>query len=164
MRIIKSQRDKIREAQRGNEFVRQMFSPDSPPMDYSDLLKPKRAAPVRDLARVSEADVNAAIRSFSGSRDDIVLWRNNKGMVQIPGGGMMPYGLGPNGASDWIGYRRVVISPDMVGTIIAQFTCVEAKAPDAGPVPEHQQAFLRAVNAAGGIGIVVRDAEELKKL
>ena len=75
MRHIKSQRQQIEEAQRGNEFVRQMFSPESPPMDYSDLLRPKRAAPVRDPSIPSEHQLQSVVISW---------WRLACGAYKLP--------------------------------------------------------------------------------
>src|SRR5258708_27058568 len=94
VRIIKSQRDKLLENNAADKFYARMYGKE--PAFQNDITR-KRAAPVRDPSRVSEANVNAAIRSFSGSRDDLGLWRNNKGMVQIPGAGRMPYRRPPNG-------------------------------------------------------------------
>src|SRR5437899_7592128 len=162
-RSFRSFKDKVRIARAGNEFVRKMYAPETTPMDYSAYdLDRKRAAPVRDGSRISEAQVNDAIRDFSANRDDLVLWRNSRGMIDLPGGGKLRYGVGPNGASDWIGYRTVTITPEMVGCEVAQFIAVEAKAPDAGAVPDHQEAFLRAVRAGGGVAFVARSEQDMQ--
>lgn len=114
--------------------------------------------------RISEADVNDTIREFSAKRDDLVLWRNNRGEALTSSGATVRYGVGPNGASDWIGYRVLVVTPDMVGYEIAQFIAVEAKAPDAGPPDDAQSRFLNSVNIAGGRAIVVRGRKDLESL
>src|SRR5260221_10932650 len=154
-------RDELKKARDANDFYRAMFAPDKPPQVVYAPEKPKRASPVRDESRVSEAQVNDVIRGFSASRDDLVLWRNSRGMIDLPGGGKLRYGVGPNGASDWIGYRTVRVTQAMVGSTVAQFVACEAKAPDAGAVPDHQEAFLRAVRAGGGVGFVARNTQDL---
>jgi len=113
--------------------------------------------------RVSEADVLQTIREFSSTRDDIVLWRNVSGSA-MTNAGPIRFGVGPNGASDFIGYRQVVISPDMVGSVISQFIAVEAKAPDAPGVDDAQFRFINRINASGGVAIVVRERKDLDKL
>src|SRR4029077_1958727 len=104
------------------------------------------------------------IREFSASRDDITLWRNNRGEVVTPGGIPVRYGVGPNGASDWIGYRQIAITQAMVGSVIAQFVAVEAKAPDADAPSSAQQRFLEHINKVGGFAIEARGREDLEKL
>jgi hypothetical protein len=76
----------------------------------------------------------------------------------------MRYGVGPNGAADWIGYRVVVVTPSMVGCEIAQFVAVEAKAPDVPTIDDAQERFLDRVAKAGGIAIVARGRGDLEKL
>lgn len=118
----------------------------------------------RNEQRISEADVNDTIRAYMAGRDDLVLWRNNRGMARGHNGAPITYGVGPNGASDWIGYRTVVITPCMVGTEIAQFVAVEAKAPDAGKPDDAQMRFVERVNKAGGRAIVARSRSDVEKL
>lgn len=154
-------RDQVRSAKRGNDLYADLAG--KPRLDYSSLLTPQRASPVRDPNRVSEADVNTMIRETMAAREDLVLWRNNRGEVLLPQG-RLRYGVGPNGASDWIGYRVVTVTPDMVGLEFAQFVAVEAKAPDAGSPDDAQVRFIDRVNAMGGKAIVVRNKDELDKL
>jgi hypothetical protein len=153
-------REQLAESKRANDFYADLAG--KPRLDYSDHLKPKRSY-THNPDRVSEADVNHTIREFSASRDDVTLWRNNRGEVMTDRGPVR-YGVGPNGASDWIGYRVVVITPCMVGTEIAQFVAVEAKAPDADAPTSAQQRFLEHVNKAGGVAIEVRERRDLDKL
>lgn len=163
MRFGKSYRDKLREAKRSNDMYADLAGKQR--LDYSAyaLDKPKRAATVRDPARVREADVNGQIRREADKRDDLVLWRNNRGHVDLPGGGRIMYGVGPNGAGDWIGYKRLTIMPDMVGETFALFVSVEAKAPD-GTMQDNQQKFLERVNADGGTAIVAHSGKDLENL
>src|SRR5260221_7151488 len=161
-RFGRSFRDTTRDAKRANDLYADLSG--KPRLDYSAYnLDRKRAPIVRDENRITEAHVNDVIRDFSASRDDLVLWRNNRGMIDLPRGGKLRYGVGPNGSSDWIGYRSVRITAEMVGSTIAQFVACEAKAPDAGAVPDHQEAFLRAICAGGGIGFVARGVDDIEE-
>jgi hypothetical protein len=155
-------REQVEASKRANDQLADLYG--KPRLDYSHLLKPKRASPVRDPLRVSEAQVNDDIREESAKRDDLVLWRNNRGEVILPGGAHLRYGVGPNGAADWIGYRVVVVTPSMVGCEIAQFVAVEAKAPDVPTIDDAQQRFIDRLNANGAIAIVARGRGDLEKL
>lgn len=155
-------REQLQQAKLANDMWADLAG--KPRLDYSAHLTPKRASPVRNPDRISEADVNDTIREFSAKRDDLVLWRNNRGEALTSNGATVRYGVGPNGASDWIGYRVLVVTPDMVGCEIAQFIAVEAKAPDAGPPDDAQFRFISRVNVAGGKAIVVRERKDLESL
>lgn len=63
------------------------------------------------------------------------------------------------GSSDIIGWRAVVVTPDMVGRSVAIFTAVEVKS-QSGALTTEQQRFLGAVEQAGGIAIEARDADQ----
>lgn len=67
------------------------------------------------------------------------------------------------GSSDLIGWRSVVVTPEMVGRTLAVFVAVELKV-DRNDVTEEQSQFLEVVDGAGGIGVVVRDVESLPLL
>lgn len=64
------------------------------------------------------------------------------------------------GSSDLIGLRQIVITPEMVGQTIAQFTALEVKQPGKYPTPE-QRHFLAFVAERGGLARVVRSAGDL---
>lgn len=71
------------------------------------------------------------------------------------------YGLG-KGTGDLIGFRRITVTPEMVGRPLAVFTSVECKT-DTGTVRSEQQAWLEFVNACGGIAIIARSVDEAKE-
>lgn len=66
------------------------------------------------------------------------------------------------GSSDLIGWTPVTITPEMVGETVAVFTGVEVKTPT-GKLTKDQKRFLNAVELAGGIGLVGRDAEAVRQ-
>ena len=107
------------------------------------------------------------------------LWRNNRGAFKDATGRWVRYGLANDSkdighrlrAHDLIGWRRVVITPDMVGKVIAQFTSVECKpgdwrAPNPGTETyehyEGQVAWRDLVNREGGFSLIVTDPTQLR--
>lgn len=92
-----------------------------------------------------------------------VLYRNRRGMAQLANGGMLPYGLGPNGTGDAIGHSLVRITPAMVNKLLPIYTEFEGKT-DAGRLAPHQSARideLRAVNAIAGCVRSPEDADAI---
>jgi hypothetical protein len=90
----------------------------------------------------------------------LTLFRNNVGAVDTGNGRLMRFGVGGVGASDLIGYKSVVITPDMVGGKIAVFTAVELKT-KTGKLTAEQNVFLQTVASNGGIAFVARSAGEV---
>ncbi len=68
-----------------------------------------------------------------------------------------------NGGSDLIGWRSVIITPDMVGKKLAIFLAPEIKTATGRLRPE-QHNFIRVVNEAGGKAFVCRSADEYETL
>ena len=75
----------------------------------------------------------------------------------------MTFGVGSPGGSDLIGYRRVRVTPEMVGQEIAQFAAVEVKTPRGRVRPEQQQ-FIEHIRSAGGIAGIARSVAEAQEL
>lgn len=89
------------------------------------------------------------------------LWRNNVGVLTNEHGTPVRYGLANDSkalnarlkSSDLIGWRRLVITPAHVGSVVAQFTALECKAPGwrySGDEREQAQARWGALVAADG--------------
>ena len=81
------------------------------------------------------------------------LFRNTRGAVKY-GPNWVRYGVGPNGASDFIGYLSIVIRPEMVGHHIAVFVAPETKRPNGVTAEDHlarQITWRDNIRAAGGI-------------
>lgn len=74
-----------------------------------------------------------------------------------------PVKVGVPGVSDCIGWRPVIITPDMVGQTIAQFVACEVKT-KTGRATEQQKQFLAVVEQAGGVAIIARSAEDVAKI
>lgn len=120
----------------------------------------------------SEARVQSQVRLVAASLD-MRLFRNNVGVLKNEAGTPVRYGLCNDTPAlnkqfkshDLIGWRRVTITPEMVGTIIAQFTSLETK--HEGWVyrgNEHEQAQARwgaLVVADGGYSRFVSNVGDL---
>lgn len=108
---------------------------------------------------MSEANITRRILRDCGI-GDVRLFRNNVGRLRDRFGNFIQYGVCNPGGSDLIGWRSVVVTPDMVGTRIARFMAIEVKGPRGAP-SDHQQAFLDAVDRAGGLAMVARSVEDV---
>lgn len=110
---------------------------------------------------MNERDVQNQIR-LEAAQKNILLWRNNVGVMQDLTGRPVRFGLANDSAkmnknvksSDLIGLRPVLITPAHVGTIMGQFIAREVK-PDTwayrGTDKEKAQLkFLNIVTKYGG--------------
>lgn len=123
-----------------------------------------------------EALIARQILLAVGAAPDITLFRNNTGQGwqgersaasnqhQIILVKPRPLHAGLcEGSSDYIGFKSVEITPDMVGRRLAVFTAVEVKT-GRGVTSAQQAAFIAAVLQAGGIAGVARSPDEAKRL
>ena len=117
-----------------------------------------RAAVQRDVAN-AETDLQQRIRLALGTRSDLRIFRNQVGQLPDPRTGRpVQFGLA-RGSADLIGWRTVVITPEMVGQRVAVFTSIEVKTPTGRLTPQ-QRHWLSAVMAAGGIAGVARSVAD----
>ena len=65
------------------------------------------------------------------------------------------------GSGDLIGWKKITITPDMLGMEIPVFANVEIKK-KTGKTSHEQITFGNNVRRAGGVSIVARDAEDLR--
>ena len=92
------------------------------------------------------------------------MWRNNSGSLPDPRTGRyVQFGVGSPGGSDLIGYRRVRVTPEMVGQEIAVFAAIEVKTPR-GRATSQQEAFIGHIRNAGGIAGIARSVDEAKTI
>jgi hypothetical protein len=110
---------------------------------------------------VSEQRIQQEIR-IACSNGDTRLFRNNTGTLRDANGRPVQFGL-CKGSADLIGWKRVTITPDMVGSTVAVFTSIEVKTATGRLRPEQQQ-WLDAVQAAGGIAGVARSVEDAQRI
>lgn len=119
---------------------------------------------------LSETAVQTNIR-LEASKQGIMLLRNNVGVLRDLRGVPVRYGLANESkaqnarlkSSDLIGIRRVLITPQHVGTTIGQFVSIEVKKQNwKWRGGEHELAQLRwnqLVNSYGGYGIFANSHE-----
>ena len=107
----------------------------------------------------AETTLQQQIRLAVGTRPDARLFRNQVGSLPDPRTGrLVTFGLA-RGSADLIGWRTVVVTPDMVGTRVAVFISIEIKTASGRLRPE-QQAWLGVVQGAGGIAGVARSVAD----
>jgi len=117
--------------------------------------------------RSDEGKVSADIALAFG-HGDCRLLRNNVGGLYAKDGRFVAYGLGSMGGNvfrgslDWIGWRTVTITPDMVGRRVAIFASIDAK-DLAKPRPE-QITFTNNVIAAGGLAGFAHNVDEARAI
>ena len=110
---------------------------------------------------MSEQRIQQEIR-IAISNGDCRVFRNNTGTLKDQNGRPVQFGL-CKGSADLIGWKRVTITPEMVGQQVAVFTSIEVKTPTGRIRPEQQQ-WLEAVQAAGGIAGVARSVEDAQQI
>ena len=110
---------------------------------------------------MTEQQIQQHIR-IACSTGDTRLFRNNTGTLKDQNGRPVQFGL-CKGSADLIGWKRVTVTPDMVGQQVAVFLSIEVKTP-AGRIRPEQQQWLDAVQAAGGIAGVARSVEDAQRL
>lgn len=121
---------------------------------------------------MTEIDIQNTIR-LNLSRDDVRLFRNAVGVgwsgtlmhkgiegVYLKGARAQTYGLG-TGSPDLVGWRSIVITPDMVGKRVAVFVGLEVKGPR-GRVTFDQQNWQSILRRNGAITAIVRNVEEAR--
>lgn len=124
---------------------------------------------------MNESNLTKTIMLAVGKLKNTKIFRNNTGMAwigqRIPckGGDILlkePRPLHAGlcvGSSDLIGWTKVKITPEMVGTSIAVFTAIEVKT-KSGKITSEQLNFLREVRDSGGISGIARDTETAKEM
>lgn len=114
------------------------------------------------LVMTTEAHVQQEVR-LEYARRGYQLFRNNSGAFRDDAGRMIRFGLGNDSAqvnavvksSDLIGWQPVIITPEMVGHMIARFVSLECKPPGWHLTPgdkrgQAQKRWLDMVTRDGG--------------
>ena len=112
-------------------------------------------------SKMSEQRIQQEIR-IACSRGQTRLFRNNTGTLRDQHGRPVSFGL-CKGSADLIGWKRVTVTEEMVGSTVAVFASSEVKSKTGRLRPEQQQ-WLDAVQAAGGIAGVARSVEDAQAL
>lgn len=119
--------------------------------------------------RRSEAYVQSEIR-LESARKQKYLFRNNRGAGKLASGNFVRYGLANDSkklgdvikSADLVGLEKILITPEMVGTIIGRFLSVEVKHENwkySGTIEENAQiAWATLINAQGGRAVITTRA------
>jgi hypothetical protein len=101
--------------------------------------------------------------AISAQCSDAVMFRNHCGALKDQRTGrLVTFGLAP-GSPDLVGWKRVKITPDMVGSEVAVFCGIEIKTPD-GHLRDDQRAFLDRLGVSGGVAGVARSVGDAVSL
>jgi hypothetical protein len=100
---------------------------------------------------MSEAGNQTAIREHY-ARQGWRLWRNNSGVLEDRNGRPVRYGLANDSkqlneqikSGDLIGWRPLLVTPDLIGDVIAQFVSIEVKTRGWRHVPSDKRAAAQA--------------------
>ena len=107
----------------------------------------------------AETILQQQIRLAVGTNPEARIFRNQVGSLPDPRTGrLVTFGLA-RGSADLIGWRTITVTQAMVGTRLAVFTSIEVKTPT-GRVRPEQQAWLEAVQGAGGIAVIARSVPD----
>lgn len=111
----------------------------------------------------SESEIQQLIQ-LEGPNWHTILMRNNSGALKDHEGRLVRYGLGNVSkkhndqmkSSDLIGIKTIVITPDMVGQMVAVFTAIEVKREDWKRDEENKKEnaqfnFIEWIKKRGGI-------------
>jgi hypothetical protein len=109
---------------------------------------------------MTEAQIQAAVWRQINATAHARVFRNHCGRVQDAAGRWHSFGLYP-GSADLIGWRSVIITPEMLGQRVARFLSLEIKA-QTGRVRPDQARWLAAVEAAGGEARIVKSEHDIK--
>lgn len=86
------------------------------------------------------------------------VWNEQPGFITLKNPRRITFGLIKGGA-DLIGWRSIVITPEMIGRRVAVFLAPEIKRPGKRATGD-QENFIGQVNLAGGIAFVAHSEEE----
>lgn len=122
----------------------------------------------------SEADILHRVM-LAASAAGLTTWRNNTGLAwtgdaeRLADGSILIRNPRPlhaglcKGSADLIGLRPILVTPDMIGAVVAQFIALEVKTAR-GRLSREQARFLAFVRERGGLALVARSAADLEGL
>lgn len=127
------------------------------------------------IVPTDESTVQQLIQ-LEGPKHGCLLLRNNSGMLYNKEGTPVRYGLGNESkarsetfkSSDLIGITAVMITPEMVGKVVAVFTAIEVKHPDWKPMntirEKGQRNFIDWVLSKGGLAGFANSVDKFKEI
>ena len=109
----------------------------------------------------SETNTSTKIRLLASS-ENARLFRNQVGTYKLADGRILSSGFGV-GSPDLIGWKKTVITSEMVGRTVAVFVGIEVKA-EGGKLTRKQEYWLNAIRKAGGIAGVANSDIQAKEI
>ena len=103
-----------------------------------------------------EVDLMDRIRSLGTG--DLRLFRNNVGLAFTRDGAPVRFGLA-NGSPDLVGWKRVTVTPEMVGQTMAVAVGIEVKTAS-GRVNPDQAKFIAHMQGFGALAGVARSVDD----
>lgn len=89
---------------------------------------------------------------------------NHSGTVVLKFARRLKAGCGPDGMSDYIGWRQVTITLDMVGSTIAQFCAAEIKRFDGkGRTSVEQIDMIDLIHRQGGHAVIIDSEDKMRE-
>ncbi len=107
---------------------------------------------------MKEVDLMDRIRALGVG--DLRLYRNDVGFGKNMRGQPVRYGLHP-GSPDLIGWKRITVTSDMVGTTLAVAVGLEIKTTTGRATPE-QSKFLDHMQSFGALAGIARSVEDAR--
>lgn len=112
---------------------------------------------------MNETDSTRKARLYYSADPDIILFRNNVGVLVDKTGRPVRYGLANESkvmnekykSADLIGIKKVTITPDMVGQTIGQFVSIEIKTRE-GVIKPAQVSWKELIESYGGAASIER--------
>lgn len=135
------------------------------PMDFLDKTpqSPRNVPNKKEEKRFMDALFLTCAQYYKTGLKRIWLKKNSNGTARtFDGQSVIKYGLGA-GVSDGIGYRVLIITPEMIGKPFAQFLAIEGKLKSGGVVSYAQQQFIDQVNKDGGLAFVAYDTDGVQQ-
>jgi hypothetical protein len=106
---------------------------------------------------MNETTILQRIRLAVSKVPGVKLFRNNVGGLKDERGRFVTFGLHP-GSADLIGWKSIIITPEMVGRKVAVFVSIECKT-ESGKVRPDQEQWQLVIQEAGGIACIARGEE-----
>lgn len=111
---------------------------------------------------MNETAILQRIRLDLGREADVRLFRQNVGALRDQAGRLVRFGLHP-GSGDLVGWRSVIVTPDMVGHRVAIIASIEVKTQTGNPRPD-QLHWAEVIREAGGFAGVARSASQARHI
>ena len=109
-----------------------------------------------------ETKIQQEIRLGLGTREDVRLFRNQVGQLPDPTGRPVQFGLA-KGSADLVGWKTVKVTLTWSERTLPCSRLSKSETPNGKPT-QYQQAWMAAVENAGGIAGIARSVEDATEI